>query len=115
MSNQRFEKLLLLTAVLSLFVTFVYLVAHERKVNSPHDWWAVYFLNPKDETNYDFAISNYTDKESFEYSFQTQNLKPRRTALSVPAGKTVLVEVKEKPLDGRITVYLGKEKKVLKK
>jgi len=110
------QKKLILFIIIIFFVSSAYLLAVGNKfgdLNFGHDWWAVNFINPKDN-NLDFSIENHSNSSDFHWTISKDKEKLAEGDTKIENRKIENIKPDfTKNVSGKITIEIstGNEKK----
>jgi|GEM_PF-743299 len=115
-NNMQQKKLIIFIIILFLISSAYLFFINEKHLNSGKDWWAVYFVEVKNQ-NLDFVIENNTDKNEFKFEVLSDENVLKSENVSVFKGEIKNIGLNLENLGKKITikVYSGEEKREIYK
>jgi hypothetical protein len=102
-------KKIIISLILFLFLSFIFLAYTETKQENPQsqNWWVIYFTNPKD-SNLDFVIENNSNKTNFHYEILSDknNLEEKDIEIGKGIKKEIPVNINDTS-DKKITIRVS--------
>ncbi len=103
------QKIIVLSLLLFLIISFSFLAWTEKKQHNLNDQWFLYFENPKN-TKLDFVIENYTDNNTFEYLILENKKEIEKKVIQVAKREKKIINPTLNNRDGKIIIQVIHEK-----
>ena len=88
------NRIIVIATIFFLLISFIFLSFVEQKKQDPnsHEWWAIYFENPKNDS-LDFTIENHSKAENFHWEIFSDKTKEKEGDDAVSKGEVKTISV----------------------
>jgi hypothetical protein len=101
------QKTLIITLVILLVASFVFLAWTERQQATPRNWWSVSFVDPVSDSgsdSLDFTITNHGAENTFHYIIERERNILAEEDIVVPTSVPTAVPTGITSSDSRTTI-----------